>query len=130
MVNAAGVGGEDCAVGRGEDGELAFGDAGHAEGPDFAIEGKSGGTDDFRERSGGGAAERFHLPEAVLSGGEALGEEEVFEGLGFDGGETAGVAMDGDGSGEGGRESAGGLGERAPSVPPRGTGGGENEEPD
>ncbi len=130
VVHAAGVGGEDGAVGGGEGGELAFGDTGHAEGADFAVEWEGGGADDFRERSGGGAAEGFHLPEAVLSGGEALGEEEVFERLGFDRGETAGVAMDGDGGGEGGREGAGRLGKGAPTVPPRGPGGGEDEESD
>ena len=99
VVDAAGVGGKGGAVNGGEGDELAFGDASDAEPAGFAIEGEGVGADDFREGAGGGAAEGFHLPEAVLSGGEALGEEEVFEGFGFDRGEAAGVAVDGGGGG-------------------------------
>ena len=46
------------------------------------------------------AAEGVHLPEAVLCGDEALGEEEVVERGGADVGDAVGVALDGDGSGE------------------------------
>ncbi len=48
------------------------------------------------------AAEGVHLPEAVLCGDEALGEEEVVERGGADVGDAVGVALDGDGSGEAG----------------------------
>ena len=130
MVDAAGVSGEGGAVGGGEGGELAFGDAGHAEGTGFAINRKGVGADDFREGAGGGATEGFHLPESILGGGEALGEEEVVEGLCFDQGKTVGVSLDGGGSGEGGGEGAGGLGEGTPSVPPGGGDSGEDDESD
>jgi hypothetical protein len=42
------------------------------------------------------------LPEAVLCGDEALGEEEVVECGGAEVGDAVGVAVDGDGSGEAG----------------------------
>ena len=48
------------------------------------------------------AAEGVHLPEAVLCGDEALGEEEVVERGGAEVGDAVGVALDGDGSGEAG----------------------------
>jgi hypothetical protein len=48
------------------------------------------------------AAEGVHLPEAVLCGDEALGEEEVIERGGADVGDAVGVAPDGDWSGEAG----------------------------
>ncbi len=46
------------------------------------------------------AAEKVHLPEAVLRGDVALGEDEVFERGGVDVGDAVGVALDGDGGGE------------------------------
>ena len=48
------------------------------------------------------AAEGVHLPEAVLRGDEALGEDEVVERGGAEVGDAVGVALDGDGSGEAG----------------------------
>jgi hypothetical protein len=46
------------------------------------------------------AAEGVHLPETILRGDEALGEEEIVEGRGADVGNAVGVALDGGGSGE------------------------------
>ena len=48
------------------------------------------------------AAEGVHLPEAILRGDEALGEDEVVERGGADVGDAVVVAKDGDGSGEAG----------------------------
>ena len=48
------------------------------------------------------AAEGVHLPEAVLGGDVALGDDEVVERGGADVGDAVGVALDGDGSGESG----------------------------
>ncbi len=64
--------------------------------------GDEAGAEDFGEVAGGVAAESVHLPEAVLRGDEALGEEEVVERGGVDVGDAVGVALDGDGSGEAG----------------------------
>ena len=64
--------------------------------------GDEGGAEDLGEVAGGVAAEGVHLPEAVLCGDEALGEEEVVERGGADVGDAVGVALDGDGSGEAG----------------------------
>ena len=44
------------------------------------------------------AAEDVHLPEAVLRGDKALGEDEVVERGGADVGDAVGVALDGDGA--------------------------------
>ena len=52
--------------------------------------------------AGGVAAEGLHLPEAVLRGDVALGDDEVVERGGLDVGDAVGVALDGDGSGEAG----------------------------
>ena len=60
------------------------------------------GAEELGEGSEGAAAEGFHLPEAVLRGDEALGDDEVVERCGFDGGNAVGVALDGDGSREAG----------------------------
>ena len=46
------------------------------------------------------AADSVHLPEAVLRGDEALGDEEVVERGGADVGDTVVVALDGDRRGE------------------------------
>ena len=67
-----------------------------------AVVGEEGGAEDLGEGAGGVAAEGVHLPEAVLRGDEALGEEEVVERGGADVGDAVGVALDGDGSGEAG----------------------------
>ena len=44
-----------------------------------AVVGEEGGAKDLGEGAGGVAAEGVHLPEAVLRGDEALGDEEVVE---------------------------------------------------
>ncbi len=41
-----------------------------------------GGAEDLSQFAGGVAAEGFHLPESVLRGDVALGEDEVVEGCG------------------------------------------------
>jgi hypothetical protein len=61
-----------------------------------------GGAEDFGELAGGVAAESIHLEEAILSGDEALCEDEVVDAGGADVGHAMGVALDGDGSGEAG----------------------------
>ena len=48
------------------------------------------------------AAEGVHLPEAVLGGDEALGEEKIVERGGAEVGDAVCVALDGDGGGEAG----------------------------
>jgi hypothetical protein len=74
---------------------------------------KEGGTEDFGEVAGDVAAEGVHLPEAVLRGDVALGDDEVVEGCGVDVGDAVCVALDGDGRGESGDgESAVELRER------------------
>ena len=52
------------------------------------------GTQDFREFSRGVAAHAVHLPETVLSGDITLGEEQVVEIGGFDGGDAVIVSND------------------------------------
>ena len=58
------------------------------------------GAEDFGEGSGGVSAEGFHLPEAVLSGDEALGEDEVVKGGGAEVRDSLSVALDSDGGRE------------------------------
>ena len=60
------------------------------------------GAEDFGEFSVGVAAEGVHLPEAVLGGDVALGEEEIGLGGGFNVGDAVGISADGDGRGEAG----------------------------
>ncbi len=60
--------------------------------------GEECGAEDLGEVAGGVAAEGVHLPEAVLRGDEALGDEEVVERGGADVGDAVGVALDGDGA--------------------------------
>ena len=55
------------------------------------------GAHDFGEIAVRVAARGVHLPEAVLRGDVALGDEEVVFGCGFDVGNAVGVAPDGDG---------------------------------
>ena len=96
-----GEGGGD-AVGGGADLEDALG----------AVVREEGGAEDLGEVSGGVAAEGVHLPEAVLGGDVALGEDEVVKGGGLDVGDAVGVAADRDGGGESGDgEGAVDLGE-------------------
>ena len=60
-------------------------------------------AEDLGEVAGGVAAERIHLPEAILGGDEALGEEKVIERGCADVGDAVSVALNGDGSGEAGK---------------------------
>ena len=58
------------------------------------------GAEEFGEFAGGVAAQHIHLPEAVLSGDVALGEEQIVDVGCLDVGYAVGVAADGDGCGE------------------------------
>ena len=49
-------------------------------------------TQNLRQFSGCGAAHGIHLPEAVLGGDVSLGEEQVLQRGGFDGGDAVAVA--------------------------------------
>ena len=88
-------------VGR-EGGEGAVGGGADLEGALEAVVGDEGWAEDLGEFAGGVAAEDVHLPEAVLCGDVALGDDEVVERGGADVGDAVGVALDGDGSGEAG----------------------------
>ncbi len=85
-----------------ECGEGAVGGGAELEGALEAVVGEEGWAEDLGEGAGGVATESIHLPEAVLRGDEALGEEEVVERGGADVGNAVGVALDGDGCGEAG----------------------------
>lgn len=80
------------AIGRGADLKDTLG----------AIVRNEAGAENFGELAGGVAAEGIHLPEAVLRGDEALGEDEVIESGGMDVRDTVGIALNGDGSREAG----------------------------
>ncbi len=67
-----------------------------------AVVSEERGAEEFGEGSEGVAAKGFHLPEAILRGDEALGDDEVVERRCLDGGDALRVALDGDGSGEAG----------------------------
>jgi hypothetical protein len=86
----------------GEGGDGAIGGGSNEEGALEAIMGEEAGAKDLGEGAGGVAAERVHLPEAVLCGDEALGEKEVVERGGAEVGDAVSVALNGDGSGEAG----------------------------
>jgi hypothetical protein len=88
------IGGKGCdgAVGGGADEEGAL----------ETVVSEEGRTENFSEGARGVAAEGVHLPEAVLSSDETLGEKEIVERGGADVGDAVGVALDGDGSGEAG----------------------------
>jgi hypothetical protein len=64
------------------------------------VVGEEWRAEDLGECAGGVAAEGIHLPETVLRGDEALGDEEVVERGGADMGDAVIVALDGDGRGE------------------------------
>ena len=101
-VDAAGVEFEPVELVGREDGDGAVGGGAELEGALGAVVGEERGAEELGEGAGGVAAEGFHLPEAVLRGDEALGDDEVVERGGVDVGDTVGVALDGDGSGEAG----------------------------
>jgi hypothetical protein len=81
----------------GESSEGAVGGGADEEGALEAVVSEETGAKDFGEGAGGVASEGVHLPEAVLRGDEALGEDEVIERGGADVGNAVGVALDGDG---------------------------------
>ena len=82
-VELVGCEGGDGAVGRDAELECAL----------EAVMREKGGTEDLSEGAGGVAAEGVHLPEAVLRGDEALGDNEVVKGGGAYMGYAVGVAL-------------------------------------
>lgn len=109
-VDAGGVAFEVVELVGGELSEDTVGGRAEGEGALEAIVGDEAGAEDLGELAGGMAAEGVHLEETIPGGGEALGEEEIVEGVGVDRRDAAGVARDGDGGGEaGGDEGAGEL---------------------
>ena len=86
-------------VGR-EGGEGAVGGDAELEGALEAVVDEEAGAKDLGESAGGMAAESVHLPEAILRGDEALGEDEVVERGCAEMGDAVSVALDGDGAGE------------------------------
>jgi hypothetical protein len=101
-VDSGGVALEEVELIGGERGKGAVGRGPDEEGALEAVVCEEAGAEDFGEGAGGVAAEGVHLPEAVLCGDEALGQDEVVERGGADVGDAVGVALDGDGSGEAG----------------------------
>ena len=98
-VDSGGVTLEEVELVGGEGGEGAVGGGSDEEGALEAVVGEEAGAEDLGEGAGGVAAEGVHLPEAILRGDEALGEEEVVERGGAEVGDAVGVTLDGDGSG-------------------------------
>ena len=101
-VDAAGVGLELVELVGGKGGDGAVGGGAELEDALLAVVVDEGGAEDLGEGAGGVAAESVHLQEAVGGGDVALGEEEVVEVGGVDGGDVLRVAGDGDGRGEAG----------------------------
>ena len=101
-VDAVGVGLELVELVGGKDGDGAVGGGAELEEALLAVVVDEGGAEDFGEGAGAVAAEGVHLEEAVGGGDVALGEEQVVEVGGVEGGDALGVAGDGDGGGEAG----------------------------
>ena len=101
-VDAGGISFEDVKLVGWESGDGAVGGDTKLEGALQPVVNDKAGAEDFGESAGCVSAESVHLPEAVLGGDEALGEEEVVERGGADVRDAVGVAVDGDGSGEAG----------------------------
>jgi hypothetical protein len=78
-VDAGGVALEEMELIGGKGGKGAVGGGSDEERALEAVVGEEAGAEDLGEGAGGVAAEGVHLPEAVLCGDEALGEEEVVE---------------------------------------------------
>ena len=76
-VDAAGVEFEPVELIGRQGGEGAVGGGSELEGALGAVVRDHSGAEDFGEFAGGVAAEGVHLPEAVLRGDEALGDDEV-----------------------------------------------------
>ncbi len=112
-VDAGGVFFEEMELIGREGGEGAAGGDAELEGALEAVVEEEAGAENLGEGAGGVAAESVHLPEAILRGDEALGEDEVVERGGAEVGDAVGVALDGDGGPEAGDgEGAVELGER------------------
>jgi hypothetical protein len=99
-VDAGGVPFEDVKLVGWEGGDGAVGGDAKLESALEAVVDEEAGAEDLGESAGCVTAEGVHLPEAILCGDEALGEEEVVERGGADVGDAVDVALDGDGSGE------------------------------
>jgi hypothetical protein len=99
-VDAGGVALEEVELVGWKGGDGAVGGGADLESTLEPVVGEEAGAEDLGECACGVAAEGVHLPEAVLCGDEALGEDEVVERGGADVGDAVGVALDGDGGGE------------------------------
>ena len=99
-VDAAGVELEPAHLLGWEDGEGAVGGGPDLEDALEAVVGDHAGAEDLGQVAGDVAAQGVHLPEAVLSGDVALGDDEVVERGGADVGDTLSVSLNGDGCGE------------------------------
>jgi hypothetical protein len=105
-VNAVGVLFEEMELVRRKGGEGAVGSDAELEGTLEAVVGEEAGAKNLGESAGCVAAEGVHLPEAILRGDEALGEDEVVERSGTEVRDAVSIALDGDG----GREAGDGEG--------------------
>ena len=99
-VDAIGVGLELVELVGGKDGDGAVGGGAELEDALLAVVLDERGAEDLGEGAGPVAAEGVHLEEAVGGSDVALGEEQVVEIGGVDGGNALRVAGDGDGGGE------------------------------
>lgn len=112
-VDAGGVLFEEMKLIGWESGDRAVGGDSELEGALEAVVDEEAGAEDLGESAGGVAAESVHLPEAILRGDEALGEDEVVERGGAEVRDAVRVALDGDGGRKAGNgEGAVELGER------------------
>jgi hypothetical protein len=88
-------------IGReGRDG--AIGGGAELEGALETVVGQEGRAEDFGEGAGGVAAEGVHLPQTILRGDKALGEDEVVKRGSAEVGNAVVVALDSDGCSEAG----------------------------
>lgn len=78
-VDAAGVELEPVKLIRGKGSNRAIGGDPELEGALGAVVREHGGTENFREITGGVASKGVHLPEAILGGDEALSDDEIIE---------------------------------------------------
>jgi hypothetical protein len=76
-VDAGGITLEEMELIGGKGGEGAVGGGAEEEGALEAVVSEEVGAEDLGEGAGGVTTEGVHLPEAVLCGDEALGEEEI-----------------------------------------------------
>jgi hypothetical protein len=99
-VDTVGVDGEPALLIGGQDSDGAVRRCAELEGALEAVVLEHLAAEDGGELAGGVAAEEIHLPEAVLRGDVALGEDEVVEGGGVDVWDAVGVTLDCDRRGE------------------------------